>query len=58
MEEITITKEQFRQAVLDEMKVLLNTKGADGMAGAMVGLLAGTFGAALTKRLFSKKEEE
>lgn len=58
MEEITITREQFRKAVLDEMKVLLSTDGVDGMAGVAMGLLASMFGAALTNRLFDKKEEE
>lgn len=58
MEEITITRDDFRKAVSEELGVLINTKGGDSSAGVLAGILCATFGAALTRRLFKKDEED
>ena len=58
MDQITITREQFKKTVSEELGDLINTKGGGDSAKALAGILCATFGAKLTYRLFDKKEEE
>ena len=61
MDQITITREEFRSAVADEIMTLMQASeksNTSATAGAMAMMLVATFGAALTTRLFDKKEVE
>ncbi len=60
-DKITITHDEFRDAVANEVVRLLNaSEKVEGspMAGMMATLLVTTFGAALASRLFKDDEEE
>lgn len=59
-DQITITRDQFKEAVSEEVKTVVKA-GEDAkshMAGFMATMLVTTFGAALCGRLFKEEEEE